>query len=131
MSGSVVPTFASFPYLDVGPSNDPEKVSRDSKSRKDGKKHSKKGDEHKKKRKRHHRVESNPLNDFDEERHPNLIDEFQKAEEDRIFRNEDASIGGGGALPLFYSDRRGDSLNVRFGGLHAGDIPKHYLVERE
>jgi hypothetical protein len=131
MSGSVVPTFASFPYLDVGPSNDPAKVSRTSKSRKDGKKRSKKGDEHKKKRTRHHRVESDPLNDFDGEKRPNLIDERQKAEEDRIYRNEDATIGGDGALPLFYSDRRGDSLNVRFGGLHAGDVPKHFLVDRE
>jgi hypothetical protein len=35
------------------------------------------------------------------------------------------------ATPLFYSDRIGDPLNVHYGGLHAGDIPKHHLVARE
>ncbi len=29
---------------------------------------------------------------------------------------------------LFYSDRRGDMLNIQFGGLHAGDVPRHHLV---
>lgn len=29
---------------------------------------------------------------------------------------------------LFYSDRRGDMLNVQFGGLHAGDVPRYHPV---
>lgn len=32
------------------------------------------------------------------------------------------------ARPLFFVDRRGDPLNVQYGGLHAGNIPKHRLV---
>ncbi|KAJ3515279.1 hypothetical protein NLJ89_g1854 [Agrocybe chaxingu] len=30
----------------------------------------------------------------------------------------------------FYSDRRGDPLNIQFGSLHAGDIPKYHIVGR-
>ncbi|KAF8634417.1 hypothetical protein AX15_000868 [Amanita polypyramis BW_CC] len=30
---------------------------------------------------------------------------------------------------LFYSDRRGDMLNIQFGGLHVGDVPKYRLVD--
>lgn len=27
--------------------------------------------------------------------------------------------------PLFYSDRKADDLNVKYGGLHRGDIPRY------
>ena len=33
------------------------------------------------------------------------------------------------AWRLFYSDRRGDMLNIQFGGLHVGDVPKYHLVD--
>ena len=33
------------------------------------------------------------------------------------------------AWRLFYSDRRGDMLNIQFGGLHVGDVPKYRLVD--
>ena len=29
---------------------------------------------------------------------------------------------------FFYSDRKGDLLNIQYGGLHGGDIPKYRLV---
>ena len=29
---------------------------------------------------------------------------------------------------FFYSDRKGDLLNIQYGGLHAGDVPKYRLV---
>ena len=29
---------------------------------------------------------------------------------------------------LFYSDRRGDSLNIQYGGLHTGDVPRYHVV---
>lgn len=32
---------------------------------------------------------------------------------------------------LFYEDHRGDGLNVKFGGLYAGDIPKYSLARRK
>jgi len=50
-----------------------------------------------------------------------LNDERLKAEEDRS-RNKDDPL-------LFYSDRTGDKLNLQYGRLHGGDIPRYYLVE--
>jgi hypothetical protein len=32
--------------------------------------------------------------------------------------------------PSSYSDRKGDSLNIRYGGLHTRDVPKYHLVGR-
>ena len=32
---------------------------------------------------------------------------------------------------VYFTDRRGDPLNVLYGGLYAGDIPKHRLVGGE
>jgi hypothetical protein len=29
---------------------------------------------------------------------------------------------------VFYTDRKGDRLNVRYGGLHTADVPKYRLV---
>jgi len=29
---------------------------------------------------------------------------------------------------FFYSDRKGDLLNIQYGGLYAGDIPKYRIV---
>lgn len=37
----------------------------------------------------------------------------------------------GAAHPLFFSDKKGDVLNVKFGGLHSGDIPKYDLIDRK
>lgn len=31
----------------------------------------------------------------------------------------------------FYQDRRGDELNITYGSIHAGDIPKYWQVGRE
>lgn len=30
---------------------------------------------------------------------------------------------------VFYSDRRGDFLNIQFGGLHVGDVPKYQVID--
>lgn len=51
----------------------------------------------------------------------------------RSRRNEDVSLEGT-AMELshanFFSDSRGDPLNLTYGGLHAGDIPRYNLVNR-
>jgi hypothetical protein len=121
------PSFASFPDLDIGPSSPPN-VPGCSRPRKESKKHSKKKDEHKeKKRKRHSHFDVGESN-FEER----LDDERLKAEEDRNRQDVHVtSTENAGSLLLFYSDGKGDPLNIRYGGLHAGDIPKHYLVDRE
>ncbi|EIW86838.1 hypothetical protein CONPUDRAFT_134183 [Coniophora puteana RWD-64-598 SS2] len=53
-------------------------------------------------------------------------DEARKSREDR--RSQRA--GSSKDQDLFYSDRKGDPLNMTYGGLHAGDVPKYHLVDR-
>jgi hypothetical protein len=36
-----------------------------------------------------------------------------------------------GKIHNYFSDRQGDRLNIEFGGLHVGNIPKYDLVARE
>lgn len=59
-----------------------------------------------------------------------LDDERLKEEEDRTRhqRGEQPPSQVDLTRPLFYSDKKGDALNVRYGGLYAGDVPKYRLV---
>lgn len=34
------------------------------------------------------------------------------------------------SLRYFYSDRKGDPLNIQYNGLHRGDVPKYHWVAR-
>ena len=61
----------------------------------------------------------------DKHRHPTLNDECLKTDEDRKSKLKDT---GGSKPPLYYSDRKGDSLNVTYDTLHAGNIPKYRLI---
>ncbi|KAH9944116.1 NRDE-2, necessary for RNA interference-domain-containing protein [Epithele typhae] len=146
---SFPPSFTSFPELDPGPSSRPSTTATDkAKERKQRKKdklrndqdvdrkHKKskhspekdkekgrvKGREKEDKRSSRHRSRSNSLarNDQrDEERR-------QKVEEDRQVR-ADHALESRERL-VYFSDRKGDSLNAHYGGLHAGDVPKYRLV---
>ena len=127
---SFPPSFASFPDLDsdqLSPSPPNEKKKRDG----DGGKIQKD-----KKRKRHQYKDSvgHPNPESAKQKGESILildDERLKTEEDRKRRDGDetiTNIGRSGSPLLFHSDRRGDPLNVRYGGLHSGDIPKHHLV---
>lgn len=98
---SFPPSFSSFPELP-----DPKSDGKLSEKRK----HKSKGDngDRKSKRKR------------DKQREQSQYDQPAEA---RIVANEQAS-------KYFFSDRKGDALNIRYGGLHAGDVPKYHLVAR-
>jgi hypothetical protein len=50
--------------------------------------------------------------------------------DERVKAKEDAQFYDDGSTRPFYSDRKGDPLNIRYGGLHAGDVPKYRLVNR-
>jgi hypothetical protein len=122
---SFPPSFSSFPDLDLDPSPS-RPASVPPKSWRSGEDEKKKRVSHKnkldkldkgkdknKKRKRDHNTEA-----------INLDDEKLKAAEDTKRRDGDDFHN------IFYSDRKGDHLNVRYGGLHAGDVPKYHLVGR-
>ncbi|KAH7928477.1 DUF1740-domain-containing protein [Leucogyrophana mollusca] len=124
---SFPPSFSSFPDLDPGPSNPPPHHNTD-KSERPSRKH--KGDrETKKKRDKHFGQPTSHADGWSTQRV--LDDERLKAEEDRMRLEKEARPPGQyDSQPTFYSDRKGDPLNVTYGRLHAGDVPKYHLVDR-
>lgn len=66
------------------------------------------------------------------DKHPSAKHEWEDLGVERdieSFRKE--ALGDKDSRPVFFIDRKGDQLNVRYGGLHAGDIPKYKLIDRE
>lgn len=106
-----VPSFASFPSFDPesGPSKPRSTSPSRSKSETD-RHHRRKKDKNKKDKSKRDKKDRSAD-------HSILDDERLKAEEDR--KRAEKSV--------YFSDRKGDSLNVRYGGLHAGDVPKYRL----
>ncbi|TFK36838.1 NRDE-2, necessary for RNA interference-domain-containing protein [Crucibulum laeve] len=118
-------SFSSFPEDDSGPSksrsdrqkplhDDQEKTKRVKKGRsKDKERHGEKDQQHRKhdKDRRHrHRSADESRDHADEQRHA-------------------AHNVAADSSRFFYSDRRGDHLNIQYGGLHSGDVPKYRLVD--
>ena len=65
-------------------------------------------------------------------RHREGDEERYSVEHDIISRDSalySASTSSG--TRLFYPDKKGDVLNVKYGGLHKGDIPEYHLVASE
>jgi hypothetical protein len=127
---SFPPSFASFPDLDLEESRDHPQGQQ--------KKGEHKEDKHQKdkKRKRDRHKDSVSHTKSAKQKDESILvldDERLKAEEDRRRRDGEETIAdiGPSGSPLFYSDRKGDPLNIRYGGLHSGDVPKHHLVGRK
>lgn len=57
-------------------------------------------------------------------------DEKIKAEEDRRLAQSDIQESQWDSPPVFISDRKGDQLNVTYGGIHAGNVPKYHIVDQ-
>ncbi|KAL4266607.1 NRDE2 family protein [Pleurotus pulmonarius] len=107
---SFPPSFASFPELDSGRQtpNEPSGSHNDKRREKRGHKADKKS-----KHDKHHRP--------------------KKHTEDggkRQALGVPLEPGQGSSKRVYYSDPKGDPLNVLYGGLHAGDVPRHHLVGR-
>ncbi len=107
---SFPPSFASFPELDSGRQtpNEPSGSHNDKRREKRG---------HKADRKSKHDNHYRP----------------KKHTEDggkRQALGVPLEPGQGSSKRVYYSDPKGDPLNVLYGGLHAGDVPKHHLVGR-
>ena len=119
---SFPPSFGSFPDPagEAGPSTARHgKDKRKTKDRKD-KKDKKDRDRHKHRDREHKHDKSRSGS----ETHGAKINEDH---DDRVEHDLPAS----GSRPLFYSDRKGDLLNVKYGGLHSGDVPRYRPVGRE
>ncbi|KAL6310050.1 DUF1740-domain-containing protein [Sparassis latifolia] len=145
---SFPPSFSSFPDLEAGTSKTtsiPKDRDQDDKRR--GKKRegrdTKSKDRDTKDKKRKHERHYQKERDKEESRsrqhskdreqvYGGFNDERLKAAEDsrELGRVDDAGSSGAMSPPLYFTDRKGDALNVRFGGLHAGDIPRYTIVDR-
>lgn len=131
---SFPPVFSSFPDLEPGPSKPkpgpstpPRKKHRGESAgetkRADKGKHEKRTKERegerseRKKKSRKRRGSSHTYSD----------EEGHSAAQGTALYSADSDS----ATRLFYSDRKGDILNVKYGNLHVGDVPKHYLLASE
>lgn len=121
-------SFKSFPELEneAGSSSRPADALKDRHSRThkaEGKRKRDEGDEKRKKRSK----------DLDRNERPkgeksNPIG--RSGERPKSEHSEESKDDLSGHSRLFYADRRGDTYNVAYGGLHAGDVPKYHLVAR-
>lgn len=115
---SFPPSFSSFPDLDALSNS---KSERDV-SREDFKQEKKKKGEPSSKKEKHRKREkegNKKSHRGSGERTPPPEGPSSKHEESWQFEKN----------RLFYSDRRGDPLNIQYGGLHAGDIPRYHVVD--
>ncbi|KAG0696046.1 NRDE-2, necessary for RNA interference-domain-containing protein [Suillus ampliporus] len=145
---SFPPSFASFPDLDPGPSRHSPSPTRNEttadeyreKNRKDQNDKSQRRGKKLKDESRKAKRRQTAKHDLEpvlprQHRHtwkgvsiPD--DEKLKAEEDRRLAQNDLQESQWNSRPVFFSDRKGDQLNVTYGGIHTGDIPKYHLVNR-
>nr|VWO94247.1 Pre-mRNA-splicing factor CLF1 (crooked-neck-like protein 1) [Ganoderma boninense] len=149
-SFSSFPAFASFPDLHPGPStrtstpraaettgdkdNGHKKSKRGEDREDDSERRKKKKHKHKHRvgedgeRARHKRRSSSRSPTRERQRYGLEDDERRKWEEDRGHRKEDVDRRNAEQGLVYFTDQKGDPLNVRFGGLHAGDVPRYRLV---
>lgn len=150
-SFSSFPAFASFPDLEPGPSTrspTPREDSKEGKGGKEGKRHKKSrrdedrnGDRERKKRKHKHKGREREDSDGVRHKHSRSRsstreperyglgnDERRKWEEDRAYKKEDPDGRSARQGLVYFTDQKGDPLNERYGCLHDGDVPRHWLV---
>ncbi|KAG1846882.1 NRDE-2, necessary for RNA interference-domain-containing protein [Suillus subluteus] len=144
---SFPPSFASFPDLDPGPSKNTldrtrnenptgarenDRIVKKDKNRRGSKKLRNEARKDKK-----HKTAEHDLEPVLPRQHGHTWkevsipdDEKIKAEEDRRLAQSDIQESRWDSRPAFISDRKGDQLNVTYGGIHAGNVPKYHVVNR-
>lgn len=107
---SFPPSFSSFPDLESGTKDanslDKPKREKKPKKRKTSSERDSK-DRHNKSERHHQRKTKEP--------EPSLSYHADSQELD-------------GTSLIFYSDSKGDRMNIQYGGLHAGDVPRYRMV---
>ncbi|THH33540.1 hypothetical protein EUX98_g633 [Antrodiella citrinella] len=140
MSGPSFSLFSFSTFPDLEPEASTSKAATEtSKSKKD--KHHR---SEKKSSSRKHKEDGETSKDKEprkkkKEKHSHSAKAYDLFEDERELRKRDGDTRSGRAddlsgvledKPLFYSDRKGDPLNVTYGGLHVYDVPRHFLVDR-
>ncbi|KIP12478.1 hypothetical protein PHLGIDRAFT_97829 [Phlebiopsis gigantea 11061_1 CR5-6] len=122
---SFPPTFGSFPDIEAGPSKPKPSLTEEHKTK------SRKG--HKDKHDRDRRKEGV---EYDDHRRKKDSKKYRKDKdvfpEGKDTRRADFSVESTAELASrsFYSDRKGDVMNVTYGGLHTGDVPRYNMVSK-
>ena len=129
---SFPPSFSSFP--DLGGSSRQEPETSGSVHQGDSRDKGKESDRKKRKRDRRRDKHSNrgrtPSREREREKESSkdnsytFDDERKKAEEDSARGTREQDI----LQPVFFSDKKGDPLNVQYGGIYSRDVPKYHLV---
>lgn len=135
------PSFSSFPDFSAlshsGPSNNQPESNPSTKEKRrtkgDGAPHKSKhhsSDKHKKRKRDKHRSDTRSGHrsldlPSDEDNDLTVHPSIQLRDDERLKEEDDRKLK---EPILFYSDRKGDILNLQYGRLHAGDVPKYRLV---
>lgn len=123
---STAPTFSSFPDLDPQPSQSKAKDKTKDKAKKRHRSRSRSRDRERHKDKdREGKKDKDGKKKKDKDRHRD--DQRDKVYEEVYDIRKDERDAG---LRYFYSDRRGDPLNITYGRIHSGDIPKYNIYHR-
>ncbi|GJE85747.1 NRDE-2, necessary for RNA interference-domain-containing protein [Phanerochaete sordida] len=129
---SFPPAFGSFPELEPGPSKPKQQSSSEHKEKREKSRPKKDKDRD---RKKHRTDREDSDNDRRSERKKQKHDrpKYQDADSvpgSRERKQYSATVPEELTYSSFYSDRKGDILNVTYGGIHAGDIPKYRPIAR-
>lgn len=142
-SFSLPPSFSSFPDIDPGPSNRTPSPTRNEsvhthrpidfgKRDRSAKRGHREQDRLSSKREKHLSPSDNWHSNEPRAIDILLDDERLKANEDRLrLEQQGHERDRWVPRPLFYSDRKGDALNLTYGCLHTSDVPKYRPVARE
>ncbi|KAI0694871.1 NRDE-2, necessary for RNA interference-domain-containing protein [Cytidiella melzeri] len=130
---SFPPSFSSFPDLDASQASSSKTIPNPQSQRKKDDKHKRKGQKSKGEGDQEQSDERERAKHKKRVREPeqsHKTDEYLKELEDSRKRTVEPEDFRNTSPPVFFSDRKGDMLNVKYGRLHAGDIPKYSLVGR-
>lgn len=134
---SFPPSFSSFPDPDAGPSragSPPDTKGDDRKSHPKVKKHkdkeSSKSKRHEREKVSSHRHKSKPERKPDHSCDLEYDERIKEGEDSRRKRGDPSQPSRASSPPLYFTDKKGDALNVTYGGLHTGSIPKYHVVAR-
>lgn len=134
---SFPPAFSSFPDLEAGSSSPKdtsklrEEKGREKGDKKDKRKARERDDDRQrnstdeKKRKHEHARKSRRIRSGDEERPAK-----HRKKEEFLYADGTNRTDTDSRSRIFFEDRKGDSLNVTYGSLHLGDVPKYRPVAR-
>jgi hypothetical protein len=126
---SFPPSFGSFPDVEDNPSRE---ASSSSSQRKGLKEKDEASDRKKKKRDRRetHADQSQTFSHERGHRNHNLKADNYSFDDERIKAEEMLRTAKQQDVPqlAFFSDRKGDPLNVQYGGIFSKEVPKYHLV---